>query len=72
MFKLEDKVKLNPVTISLKPENGEPNLNGTVVGFGTVGPEPMVLVRMEQGFYNPTNSIFTSILVVHETNLDYR
>jgi hypothetical protein len=70
MLKLEDKVKLK--TFSLKPENDEPNLNGTVAGFGTVGTMAMVLVRMEQGFYDPTNSIFTSILVVHETNLDYR
>jgi hypothetical protein len=68
MLKLENKVRLVPVSIS--PQKGEPRLTGKVESFCFVRGEPQVIVRLDQGFYDPTNSIYISIMVVHETNLE--
>lgn len=47
---------------------------GSVVGTATEitdagNIKPLVLVKLDEGFYNPTKTIFTSLVVVHSSNI---
>lgn len=58
MFKLDSKVELfgNSRT-------------GYVVGYAYMRETPMVLVELDQGFYNNDETIYVSVLLVHPESI---
>lgn len=68
MFKIDSKVKLT--TSLLAAYEGKTSAaTGTVVGYAHKREEPMVLVELDQGFYNADETIFVSVLLVHPTSI---
>lgn len=68
MFKIDSKVKLK-ASLLAQSEGKEYNITGTVVGYAHKREEPMVLVELDQGFYNADETIYVSTLLVHPTSI---
>ena len=59
---------------------GDPSLTGVIIGYGTLdrdadpsnylgGVVPVYLVSLSDGFFDPSQRLFVSVLAVHEDSL---
>jgi hypothetical protein len=68
MFKIDSKVRLCPSLLG-QSEGMTCTITGTVVGYGHKREFPLILVELDEGFYDPSKAIYVSVLAVHADNL---
>lgn len=65
MFKMDSKVAINLSGIV----STNSDKTGRVVGYAHKREVPMILMELDQGFYNKDETIYVSVLLVHPESI---